>query len=226
MFEEIYKNAKHTAAEVKDGFLETTIAPAWNAVAWATDKQMHLPVMTIDEKHESVAKIVGEILGTCAEAAIFYKASLLRGAKASALDKDVEVLREAEATSTLGRELKPISESEMLPRITAPTKTAAGGIQTGFGRPEYQFVAPPALTAPIRDHWQGKQFPYTKIWTFHTAPNYWQALSPHGGDEDYLAFVPDSMEEPAFLGNGGSFGCCSVSEHKVPGGTVLIGTHS
>jgi hypothetical protein len=66
------------------------------------------------------------------------------------------------------------------------------------------------------------------VWRFEDAPEKYRELSGHGGDEDWLAFVPDSMRDE-FIGwlEGGSwFGCCAVSRHDVPGGVVHIGAHA
>jgi len=67
-----------------------------------------------------------------------------------------------------------------------------------------------------------------KIWRFWDAPEEYRKLSNHGGDEDWVAFVPDSLKDEyiGFLEEGTSFGCCSVSEHSIPGGTILIGAHA
>jgi hypothetical protein len=65
------------------------------------------------------------------------------------------------------------------------------------------------------------------VWEFHNAPEEYQRLSGHGGDEDWLAFVPDSLKD-AYIGwiDGGNFGCCDVSTHPVDGGVVKIGAHA
>lgn len=65
------------------------------------------------------------------------------------------------------------------------------------------------------------------VWPWCNAPEAYQLLSPHGGDEDWVAFVPNGVRrDPMFLDEGTSFGCCSVSEHPVDGGTVRIGAHA
>ena len=64
------------------------------------------------------------------------------------------------------------------------------------------------------------------VWRFEDAPDGYKFLSPHGGDEDWLAFVPTGISEPLWLANGTSFGCCSVSETPVTGGTIYIGAHA
>lgn len=66
------------------------------------------------------------------------------------------------------------------------------------------------------------------VWHFDDAPEDFRKLSGHGGDEDWLAFVPDALkgEWIPWLDSGSSFGCCDVSEHPVDGGVVHIGAHS
>ena len=70
--------------------------------------------------------------------------------------------------------------------------------------------------------------PPITIWPFHQAPDHYRDLSPFGGDEDWLAFIPEplSHEFIAWMQPGSSFGCCDVSEHKVKGGIVRIGAHA
>ena len=67
---------------------------------------------------------------------------------------------------------------------------------------------------------------WISIYEFDNAPQEWRALSPHGGDEDWLAFVPDSMMNNymPFL-EVGRFGN-DVTEHKVSGGVVFIAAHA
>jgi len=66
------------------------------------------------------------------------------------------------------------------------------------------------------------------VWRFHEAPSEYQKLSTHGGDEDWLAYVPASLKDEwiGWLEEGSSFGCCSVTLHEVPGGIVKIGAHA
>lgn len=66
------------------------------------------------------------------------------------------------------------------------------------------------------------------VWRFQDAPPEYRALSDHGGDEDWLAFLPDEVagEWIGWMNPGSSFGCCDVSEHRVEGGIVRIGAHS
>jgi hypothetical protein len=66
------------------------------------------------------------------------------------------------------------------------------------------------------------------VWEFHNAPREFQDLSPHGGDEDWVGYIPTDAVHwtPMWMQSGSAFGCCSVSEHDVEGGTVYIGAHS
>jgi len=66
------------------------------------------------------------------------------------------------------------------------------------------------------------------VWRFATAPEWMKKLSEHGGDEDWVALVPDSLgkDMPSWAQTGTEFGCCEVSAHKVDGATVLIGAHA
>jgi hypothetical protein len=71
-----------------------------------------------------------------------------------------------------------------------------------------------------------------RVWRFQDAPADLQKLSPHGGDEDWLAVIPPGV----FLDGGwvgwcdpgmlGAFGCCDISEHTLPNGDIVrIGAH-
>lgn len=65
------------------------------------------------------------------------------------------------------------------------------------------------------------------VWPFRDAPQGYRALSPHGGDEDWVAFIPHGFRgDPTFMGQETDFGRCNVSEHPVAGGTVRIGAHA
>ncbi len=69
-----------------------------------------------------------------------------------------------------------------------------------------------------------------KVWRFHEAPEEYQALSPHGGDEDWVALIPTSSNPNDYypwMEKGSPFGVCDVSEHELPDGSVIrIGAHS
>lgn len=69
------------------------------------------------------------------------------------------------------------------------------------------------------------------VWRFYDAPDDLRALSPHGGDEDWLAEIPPSYADDylGWMEDGTSFGCCSVSAHAhptKPGWSVRIGAHA
>jgi hypothetical protein len=69
------------------------------------------------------------------------------------------------------------------------------------------------------------------VWRFEDAPKELQALSPHGGDEDWVAVVPPHLAQE-FIGwmqLGTRFGVFDMSEHPhptIPGAVVRIGCHS
>lgn len=67
------------------------------------------------------------------------------------------------------------------------------------------------------------------MWRFEDAPTEYQARSPHGGDEDWVVYVPSHYldEWMPWLEEGlGSIGVCSISKHETEGGMVFIGAHS
>lgn len=72
------------------------------------------------------------------------------------------------------------------------------------------------------------------VYAFDEAPDDLRALSDNGGDEDWIAVMPAGVSdlvkmhaENTWLGEGGPFGCCSVSRHDLPDGrTVYIGAHA
>lgn len=67
--------------------------------------------------------------------------------------------------------------------------------------------------------------PAIVVWRFYDAPEEFKRLSGHGGDEDWLALLPDD-DVPMWM-EGGDFGCCDVSEHRLPDGRlVVIGAHA
>lgn len=68
-----------------------------------------------------------------------------------------------------------------------------------------------------------------RVWAFHDAPKDLQALSGHGGDEDWLALIPSGMvgQWIPWTESGTAFGCCDVSEHQLPDGRMVrIGAHT
>jgi len=67
------------------------------------------------------------------------------------------------------------------------------------------------------------------IWPFEDAPETLQNMSPHGGDEDWVALIPAVLKNTglSWMEEGTSFGCCRVSEHELPNGDqVRIGAHA
>jgi hypothetical protein len=71
---------------------------------------------------------------------------------------------------------------------------------------------------------------FIRVYSFREAPNDLRALSPHGGDEDWLAVVPPDYSKRhyiSWLQPGSPFGVCNVSEHELIDGTfVYIGAHA
>ena len=68
-----------------------------------------------------------------------------------------------------------------------------------------------------------------QVWAFYEAPQEYRDMSPHGGDEDWVAVLPAHMRGgvPFWMEGGSRFGCCDVSEHKLPDGRVVcIGAHA
>ena len=76
-----------------------------------------------------------------------------------------------------------------------------------------------------------------KVWRYYDAPEELRKLSPHGGDEDWLALIPADMESETWVefatnseySNPASraFGCCDISEHRLEDGSLVrIGAHS
>lgn len=64
------------------------------------------------------------------------------------------------------------------------------------------------------------------VWRFEDAPEEYRELSPHGGDEDHVAWVPPGFSEiwtkwlePPWFGS-------SVSVHPIRVGEIRIGAHS
>jgi hypothetical protein len=70
-----------------------------------------------------------------------------------------------------------------------------------------------------------------RVWKFYDAPEELRALSPHGGDEDWLALIPAALRRErewyGWMESGTPFGVCDVSVHELAdGGEVRIGAHS
>lgn len=64
------------------------------------------------------------------------------------------------------------------------------------------------------------------VWPFEDAPEEYRKLSPHGGDEDWVAFVPQHLVDKyiSWMQNESVFGF-DVSEHIVEDGVVRISSH-
>ncbi len=66
------------------------------------------------------------------------------------------------------------------------------------------------------------------VWPFQEAPQEYRDLSPHGGDEDWLALLPAGYKDktPIWL-EIGPFGACDTSMHELPDGRIIaIGAHA
>ena len=66
-----------------------------------------------------------------------------------------------------------------------------------------------------------------RVWHWDDAPDNLKALSPHGGDEDWVALVPPNYKHE-YIGwlESDAFGCCDTSKHETELGTVYIGAHA
>lgn len=64
-----------------------------------------------------------------------------------------------------------------------------------------------------------------RIWSFKDAPEELRALSENGGDEDWIALIPDELYES---GNYWWLERCAnfIEYHPIPGFVVCIGSHS
>lgn len=67
------------------------------------------------------------------------------------------------------------------------------------------------------------------VWDWRFAPEELRKLSTCGGDEDWVAFVPDAVIDSWGGGNPpwiDALGVCGVEMHQTKGGFVYIGYHS
>ena len=79
-----------------------------------------------------------------------------------------------------------------------------------------------------------KKYNPIRIWPFEYAPQRFQEFSASGGDEDWVAFVPDwvvkEMGVPGFLWDATPFGNkvqeIDVDDEEFGSGKVLIGSHA
>lgn len=68
-----------------------------------------------------------------------------------------------------------------------------------------------------------------KVWRYWDAPAELQALSRHGGDEDWLAVIPAGEDVPMWMESGerSSFAICELQVTELPDGRkVCIGAHA
>ena len=70
-----------------------------------------------------------------------------------------------------------------------------------------------------------------KVWKFHDAPTLLRELSTNGGDEDWIALVPNSYEGEyiSWMQEGTPFGCCCVDKYThedYEGFEIFIGCHA
>ena len=69
---------------------------------------------------------------------------------------------------------------------------------------------------------------YIKIYRFEDAPEELKMLSTNGGDEDWIAIIPPSLQDEyiSWFDAGTSFGFGCVEVHMLENGNkVLIGCH-
>ena len=69
-----------------------------------------------------------------------------------------------------------------------------------------------------------QQDDHIKVWRYKDAPPALQGLSQAGGDEDWLALVPDSMDHCYFPWLVGRY--VKVNRYLVAGAVVYIGCHA
>lgn len=72
---------------------------------------------------------------------------------------------------------------------------------------------------------------HIRVWSWRNAPDELKALSPHGGDEDWVGLIPPCYagEYIPWMEDGSRFGVCDVSVHEhpeLPGFEVRIGAHA
>jgi hypothetical protein len=68
-----------------------------------------------------------------------------------------------------------------------------------------------------------------QVWCHDDTPQQWADLVMLGGDEDWVAFVPDTFLgqlAPSWLDAGSSFGVSSVTDFEVDGGTLYVSQHA
>jgi len=67
-----------------------------------------------------------------------------------------------------------------------------------------------------------------RVWRYKDAPPELQALSDNGGDEDWLAVVPDAIDRNPYISWLAipCFGFCDVDQYPIAGAMVYIGCHA
>lgn len=70
------------------------------------------------------------------------------------------------------------------------------------------------------------QSDHIKVWWFKNAPPVLQGLSQAGGDEDWLALVPNEMLENYRIPRLTWLGGGRVRQYPIAGATVFIGQHA
>lgn len=67
-----------------------------------------------------------------------------------------------------------------------------------------------------------------RVWAWEETPEHLKALSTHGGDEDWVAFVPPHYADHwiGWLESGTPFGVCEVYKYECSNGVVYIGAHA
>lgn len=78
-----------------------------------------------------------------------------------------------------------------------------------------------------------KKTAFITVWPWGNAPEPYRQISPHGGDEDWVALVPRSIDAQyaeyggiPWMQSGTTFGCCDVSRHEIMDGILYIGAHA
>lgn len=75
---------------------------------------------------------------------------------------------------------------------------------------------------PLEDFTPGPQI---RVYYYSDAPQEWQDLSTHGGDEDFLTYIPKERRESELayrVSQEGAFGRWFVSEHELPDGALIV----
>lgn len=67
------------------------------------------------------------------------------------------------------------------------------------------------------------------IWRFYDAPEWMRHKSPHGGDEDWLVYIPACQDPEDYFPwlQIGALAPCDVSRHPLDDGScIYIGAHA